>query len=94
MPGEDGVGLGNSGGLFQDLLAQLRAKLGEFSTLSKHTGWGDATLYDRKSTDGSVVASTQQTRVGADLSIRLADGRVLATTSAVEPATSPEEDHA
>src|SRR3954452_15222089 len=41
--------------------------------------------------DGSVVASTQQTQVGADLSIRLADGRVLATTSAVEPATSPEE---
>jgi exodeoxyribonuclease VII large subunit len=42
--------------------------------------------------DGSVVASTRQTAVGDDLSIRLADGRVLATTSAVEPA--PEEDHA
>ena len=44
--------------------------------------------------DGSVLTSTQQTRVGADLSIRLADGRVLATTSAVEPAPTPEEDHA
>src|SRR3954447_21603436 len=47
-----------------------------------------------QATDGSVVASTQQTQVGHDLSIRLADGRVLATTSAVEPAPSPEEDHA
>ena len=44
--------------------------------------------------DGSVVASTAQTEVGADLSIRLTDGRVLATTSAVEPAPIPEEDHA
>ena len=34
-----------------------------------------------------------QAAVGADLSIRLADGRVLATTSAVEPAPIPEEDH-
>jgi exodeoxyribonuclease VII large subunit len=44
--------------------------------------------------DGTVVASTAQTGVGDDLSIRLADGRVLATTSAVEPAAPPEEDHA
>jgi exodeoxyribonuclease VII large subunit len=43
--------------------------------------------------DGSVVASTTQTEVGADLSIRLADGRVLATTSGVEPSPT-EEDHA
>jgi exodeoxyribonuclease VII large subunit len=43
--------------------------------------------------DGTVVGSTAQTAVGDDLSIRLADGRVLATTSAVEPAPS-EEDHA
>jgi hypothetical protein len=41
-----------------------------------------------------VVGSTAQTAVGDDLSIRLADGRVLATTSAVEPAAPPEEDHA
>jgi exodeoxyribonuclease VII large subunit len=44
--------------------------------------------------DGSVVASTAQTVVGDDLSIRLADGRVLATTSAVEPTPVLEEDHA
>jgi exodeoxyribonuclease VII large subunit len=44
--------------------------------------------------DGSVVSSTAQAEVGADLSIRLTDGRVLATTSAVEPAPTPEEDHA
>jgi exodeoxyribonuclease VII large subunit len=44
--------------------------------------------------DGSVVASTARAVVGDDLSIRLADGRVLATTTAVEPAPPSEEDHA
>jgi exodeoxyribonuclease VII large subunit len=43
--------------------------------------------------DGSVVASTARAAVGDDLSIRLADGRVLATTTAVEPASPSEEDH-
>src|SRR3954447_11636062 len=43
--------------------------------------------------DGSVVASTTRATVGDDLSIRLADGRVLATTTAVEPASPSEEDH-
>ncbi len=43
--------------------------------------------------DGSVVISTSQAAVGDDLSIRLADGRLLATTSGVEPAPVPEEDH-
>ena len=46
-----------------------------------------------QSADGSVVASTARTAVGDDLSIRLADGRVLATTTAVEPAPPSEEDH-
>ena len=44
--------------------------------------------------DGSVVASTARTAVGDHLSIRLADGRVLATTTAVEPTPPSEEDHA
>jgi exodeoxyribonuclease VII large subunit len=43
--------------------------------------------------DGSVLASTAQAAVGDALSIRLADGRVAATTSAVEPALAPEEGH-
>ncbi|MGA8248097.1 MAG: exodeoxyribonuclease VII large subunit, partial [Nocardioides sp.] len=42
-------------------------------------------------TDGAVLTSTGQAAVGDDLSIRLADGRLLATTSGVEPV--PEEDH-
>jgi exodeoxyribonuclease VII large subunit len=43
--------------------------------------------------DGTVVSSTSQTSPGRDLSIRLADGRVLATTTEVESTPPPEEAH-
>jgi len=45
--------------------------------------------------DGAVLASVATAGAGDDLTIRLADGRVLATTTAVEPdpALTEEELH-
>ncbi|NYD42906.1 exodeoxyribonuclease VII large subunit [Nocardioides panaciterrulae] len=42
--------------------------------------------------DGHVVTSVQQVDVGAQVRVRVADGRVHATTTAVEPLDSPETD--
>ena len=39
--------------------------------------------------DGHVVTSVQQVDAGAAVSVRVADGRVHATTTGVEPLDSP-----